>query len=261
MSDGQLPARSRASDRTLRQKFDDIYNELILDAGFFEAGDYYQRARERYWHTLRYFADLDIPHPAHMLEVGGGQLAILSHKIFGDIATVGDVSDEYSQSVRGVAGAGLPFVLCDLLEDDPSEFKDRFDIVALLEVIEHMPQPAYVVLSKVATWLKPGGLILLTTPNLFRLRNLARMAAGRDLFDRFLYPEPGHGLGHQLEYSADHLRWQIERAGLETVTLCHDQLGQSGHSTFARAARCLTAPLRLRDKWKVELVAVARKGK
>ena len=207
---------------------------------------------------MRYFADLHIAHPAELLEVGGGQLAILGNKLLGDNATVGDVSSEFSQSVTH---AGLPFVLCNLLEDDPAEFKDRFDIVALLEVIEHIPQPGYVVLAKVATWLRPGGLILLTTPNLFRLRNLARMVAGRDLFDRFLYPQPGQGLGHQLEYSADHLRWQIERAGLEVVTLVHDQLGQSGHSTFARAARRLTAPLRLRDKWKEELVAVAKKAK
>jgi len=240
----------------LRENFDTIYDEYVLDGGFFEEGDYYERARERYWHTLLYYAALDLPHPVDVLEVGGGQLAILSNKIFGDRATVGDVSSEYSQSITS---AGLPLVVCNLLKDDPPEFKGRFHMVGLFEVIEHIPQPGYVVLSKVATWLRPGGFILLTTPNLFRLRNLARMVACRDLFDHFLYPEPGQGLGHQLEYSADHLRWQIERAGLEAVTIAHDQLGQSGHSKFARAARRLTAPLRLRDKWKEGLVAVARR--
>lgn len=240
-----------------RSKFDKCYDVNIIDKGFLEYSGYYEIERSRYWHTFQYLQNMNLSESAEILEVGGGQLAILAHHLLDHRAVVGDVSDEYSQPVLD---AGIPLVVCNLLADDPPEFQGRFDVVALLEVIEHMPVPGYVILSKVATWLKPGGAILLTTPNLFRLRNLVRMAMGRDPFDRFMYPSPGQGLGHQLEYSAEHLRWQIEKAGLRVELLEHSQLGQSGHSRGARLARRLTAPLRLRSKWREELVAVIRKA-
>lgn len=235
--------------------FEEIYKTYILRENFLEHDEYYLIEKNRYRHTFRYYVDMDLPANAEMLEVGGGQLAILASKILGHRAVVGDVTDEFNKSVLK---ASVPHFICNLMDDDPPQFQQRFDVIALLEVIEHIPLPGYVVLSKVAKWLKPGGRILSTTPNLFRLRNLARMVLGRDLFDPFTYPEPGQGLGHQLEYSAEHLRWQLERAGLEVIKIHHDQLGQTGHSKFARAARRLTAPLRIRRKWREELVAIAR---
>jgi SAM-dependent methyltransferase len=236
-------------------EFDIAYEKYIMQKEFLEYGDYYRIEKSRYWHTFKYYCQIGLPDDAEILEIGGGQLAILANKILRHKAVVGDVSAAYDQSV---SDADIDHVVCNLIDDDPSDFEARFDAIALLEVIEHIPLPGYITLSKAAKWLKPGGYILITTPNLFRLRNLVRMLMGKDFVDYFTYPQPGQGLGHQLEYSADHLYWQIERAGLEVVNITHDQLGQTGHSTFARAARFLTAPLRMRGKWREELVAIAR---
>lgn len=85
------------------------------------------------------------------------------------------------------------------------------------------------------------------------------MAAGIEFLDRFQTPQDGEGLGHQLEYSADHLRWQLERAGMEAVMMKHDELGRVGHSLKPRLGRKLLAPLRLRPIWRDALVAAARK--
>ena len=238
-----------------RSAFNQAYDQFVRPGGFHELNSYYERSRERYFLTLRYLAELDLPEPAKLLDVGGGQFAILASKLFGDEGTVGDIGDAYRAPADA---AGVNFIVCNLLDDDPSSFRGAFDLIVLAEVVEHLPVPPYLILAKVRTWLRPGGLLLLTTPNLFRLRNLARMALGRDPFDNFMMPRDEVSLGHQTEYSARHLAWHIKEAGFSLERLEHDQLGQAGFSWKARVARKLVAPLQLRKAWREELVAIAR---
>jgi SAM-dependent methyltransferase len=238
-----------------RSAFVQVYDQFVRPGGFHELDSYYEASRERYFLTLRYLADLDLPEPAKLLDVGGGQFAILASKLFEDNATVGDIGDAFRAPADA---AGVNFTVCNLLDDDPPSFQGAFDVIILAEVVEHLPVPPYLILAKVRSWLKPGGLLLLTTPNLFRLRNLARMALGRDPFDIFMLPRDGISLGHQTEYSAQHLVWQIREAGFTLQRLEHDQLGQAGFSRKARLARKLVAPLQLRKVWREELVVIAR---
>jgi SAM-dependent methyltransferase len=238
-----------------RSAFDAAYDTFVRPGGFHELNSYYAISRERYFLTLRYLADLDLPDPAKLLDVGGGQFAILVSKLFGDEATIGDIGDAYRAPADA---AGVRFTVCNLLDDDPPTFKGAFDVIVLAEVVEHLPVPPYLILGKVRTWLKPGGALLLTTPNVFRLRNVVRMIRGRDLFDIFMLPRDDVSLGHQTEYSAAHLAWHIREAGFLLERIEHDQLGATGFSAGARLARKLLAPLRLRRAWREELVAVGR---
>ena len=238
-----------------RSAFNAAYDEFVRPGGFHELDSYYALSRERYFLTLAYLADLDLPEPAQLLDVGGGQFAILASKLFGDEATVGDIGDAFRAPADA---AGVTFTVCNLLDDDPPSFKAAFDVIVLAEVIEHLPVPPYLILRKVRSWLKPGGALLLTTPNLFRLRNVVRMIRGRDPFDIFMLPRDGVSLGHQTEYSAQHLGWHIREAGFILERMEHDQLGQAGFSWKARIARKLLSPLQVRKAWREELVAVGR---
>ena len=92
--------------------------------GFTELDSYYAINRERYFQTLRYLADLKLPEPANVLDVGGGQFAILAAKLFGDEGTIGDVGDAYRAPADA---AGVSFTVCNLLEDDPPAFNGVFD--------------------------------------------------------------------------------------------------------------------------------------
>lgn len=242
--------------KLVRAEFDRVYDKFILNAGFFEREEYYLYDKERYWRSLGFLASIPLPRPARILEIGGGQLAILCKKLFDDDSVVGDISDEYNAPL---VKAQVPTMRCNLMDEELGEADEQFDVVICLEVIEHLPLPAYVIFERLKKVIRPGGVLFLTTPNLFRLRNLARMLIGKEFLDRFMLPSPGQGLGHQLEYSADHLRWQIMRAGLEIILLTHDELGRVGHSRGARLARWLLSPLTLRPLWRDGLVAAARK--
>jgi SAM-dependent methyltransferase len=238
-----------------RASFDAVYDRAILAGGFVEKDEYYIYDRNRYFQSLRFFVELSLPRSARILEIGGGQLAILSHLLFDDYGTVGDISPDF----RGpVEAAGLDFVICDLL-GELGPIDEPYDAIVMLEVVGQLPVPPHSVFEKVRPWLKPGGILFLTTPNLFRLRNVVRMAVGREFTDHFQIPRPGTTLGRQYEYSADHMRWQLEHAGFEIVLLKHDQLGQIGHSARARLARRLTTPLRVSPRLREELVIAARK--
>jgi SAM-dependent methyltransferase len=249
-----LMIASRRS-RLTRPAFDAAYDQFVRPGGFHELDSYYAISRERYFLTLGYLADLHLPSPAKVLDVGGGQFAILASKLFGDKATIGDIGDAYRAPADA---AGVDFTVCNLLDDDPPAFHAAFDLVVLAEVVEHLPVPPYLILGKIRSWLKPGGALLITTPNLFRPRNVVRMLRGRDPFDKFMMPRGGVSLGHQTEYSAEHLGWHIREAGFTLERMEYDQLGQTGFSRAARVARTLLAPLRLRKAWREELVAIGR---
>jgi hypothetical protein len=42
------------------------------------------------------------------------------------------------------------------------------------------------------------------------------------------------------------MRWQREHAGMKVIILAHDSTGRTAHSTSARLARTLLAPLDIR---------------
>jgi 2-polyprenyl-3-methyl-5-hydroxy-6-metoxy-1,4-benzoquinol methylase len=246
---------SHRSIRQLRHRFDEIYDSFIVGGGFFESGDYYKNDRERYWRSLELLCQVELPIPAKILEVGGGQIALICKALFGDDGTVADISQKYAAPLRK---ADIELVTFNLMDAKPHEIASQFDVIVMLEVIEHIPLPAHLAFERLKPLLRPNGVIFLTTPNLFRLRNVIRMIRGVEFLDRFTLPEPGQGLGHQLEYSASHLRWQLERAGMKIIMLKHDSLGRTGHSVRARVARTLLAPLDMRPIWRNNLVVAAR---
>jgi 2-polyprenyl-3-methyl-5-hydroxy-6-metoxy-1,4-benzoquinol methylase len=240
-----------------KKTFDEKYDELILSSKFFEQDVYYVKERPRYFNTLKYMlARLDSSSDLtrlHVLEIGGGQIALLMQALFGCKAVIADVSEKYKDSVKK---QGCDFRVCDLLYDDLPD-RNYFDVVIMCEVVEHLPVPPHQILSKIRTWMKAGGLLFMTTPNLYRLRNVIRLMLGMRVFDYFFIPERGYSIGHPFEYYAEHLSWQVGQGGFRNIEVAYKQLSLSGSTFRAKLARVLLAPLMLRDKFKDSLVVTA----
>lgn len=237
------------------QSFELVYQERILGQAFCEAPAYYVGQRARYRRTLELIDRLSLPQNPVVLEVGGGQLALLMQAMRGAVPTVLDLSETWSEPVTRY---GIDFRVGDLVRDEPG-FREEFDLVVLCEVIEHMPIPGHLVIEKIASWLKPGGLLFMTTPNLYRLRNVVRLALGMQIFCPFRYPARGSGIGHFFEYSPANLAWQIREAGMDVVSIDRHQLVNSGAHWWTHLGRMLCAPLLTIPRLRDGLVAVARR--
>ncbi|MGY6410991.1 MAG: class I SAM-dependent methyltransferase [Alkalilacustris sp.] len=221
--------------------FDETYDRIILGKRFVEFEDYYKSARPRYARTFEVVAGLGLPAGSRHLDIGGGQMALLGQALCGFVPFVGDVVET---AATDVMAEGATFQRINLM-DDVIESDHRFDLITLLEVIEHLPIPPYVVLEKLRTLLRPGGWLVMTTPNGFRIRNIVYMLANREVLGIYRYPDGDEPLGHQHEYTLRQMEWQLKRAGFQIEVLRHYRSGTKGHSLKARIGHALTLPIKL----------------
>jgi SAM-dependent methyltransferase len=93
----------------------------------------------------------------------------------------------------------------------------RFDVVLFCEIIEHLQMDAVSVLREISRILRPGGSLILTTPNVNRLENVARMIAGANIYD----PYSGYGPygRHNREFNRHELNLLLRYCGFNVITL------------------------------------------
>lgn len=114
---------------------------------------------------FRHHVGAALPHGGRYLEIGGGHALYLGEAIRqappGAHFTLVDISPSSLELARGMT-TGLPvdFVQANIFDYAPSE---RFNFVALGEVIEHVEQPR-ALLQRVRDLLTPGGTLFVTTP-------------------------------------------------------------------------------------------------
>jgi 2-polyprenyl-3-methyl-5-hydroxy-6-metoxy-1,4-benzoquinol methylase len=232
--------------------FRKVFDELIVHGTFNEAQEYYPKWRARYQDILQRYSRRAGPAPLQVLDVGGGQLGLLAQALWGDQAAVVDIGGEHLDYLKS---KGVETVRWNLIADD-QPFRDRFNAVFFSEVIEHLPIPGHVVLERLRQAMRPGGLLICTTPNLYRLRNVVYMAIGKRIFDNFRMPTD-RGLGHVLEYSLDHLRWQLEQAGFRDVRIDRRQYHHNPDKLVFRVMSWVGYPLFLIPRFRDYLVAEA----
>jgi len=125
-----------------------------------------------------------------------------------------------------VSTGGEPFE-CEIdlfnAEKDPFPYPDEsFSTVLCGELIEHLTEDPMHLMSEVNRILKPGGHLVLTTPNISSLRGIAAILVGYHpgVFSAYIRPgaEGEVEARHNREYTPQELRQLVENSGF-TITL------------------------------------------
>ncbi len=90
------------------------------------------------------------------------------------------------------------------IEDEAFPYADdSFDVVLFCEIIEHLLSDPVHALLEIRRVLKPGGTLVLTTPNVVRLDNVRKIIGGENVYD----PYSGYGPygRHNREYTQEDL--------------------------------------------------------
>lgn len=171
---------------------------------------YIRAAQDRFDWTLQWLTSHGVEGKS-VLEIGTGVIGVCC-RLMGASTTAWDVRRDFEEVAERL---GIRFIFADLSTPGAWPRGDEFDIVILAEVLEHLPLSPVDTLKGIHATLRPGGTLVLTTPNLHRLSNRIRMLIGKPLFAPFC-PE-ALVMGHVREYTLSEVTDYATRAGFEVL--------------------------------------------
>jgi SAM-dependent methyltransferase len=146
------------------------------------------------------------PTPARLLDVGAGR-----GRFVAAARAAGYEASGIEPSARGVAGAAESGVeLRQASIQEASVPARSLDAVTLWHVLEHLDEPAEA-LRRIASWIRPGGAILVGVPNLASLQ----ASLGGERWYHFDVPR------HRVHFTVDGVHALLRRSGFEVMRTHH----------------------------------------
>ena len=176
----------------------------------------------------------------------------------------GKAGEQHQRSVTSDSGEMFQCVV-DLFdaEKDIFPYADAsFDTVLCCELLEHLTADPLHMLGEINRILKPGGHLVLTTPNLASLRSVAGILQGYhpQLFSAYIRPRNGVvDARHAREYTPKELGRLLEDAGLEVTLLETGPFREEPKPEFAWVEHLLDRYLLSTDLRGDGIYAVGRK--
>ena len=144
-----------------------------------------------------------------------------------------DYSPTFDRCVALMRDAGIDIVDSGDSGAGLAGLASRFDAVVCAGVVEHIPHTPKRLLQNLTSLLRPGGVLLVDTPNLAYLYHRLALMEGRSIFapieGQFHTEIPFEG--HHREYTVAELEWMLRELG-------HDVLSVDtfNYSYFSQAA-------------------------
>ena len=223
-----------------------------LDAGIRQ---YLQFHANRYAYLL---GKVDANGHERILDIGASFQTTLMREIYPDSA-VDTLGFDDSRFPRRSGDRHIDFDLNECLNESAclalkSERESPYDLVVMAEVLEHVYTAARPVLTFVASLLRPGGKLIIQTPNAVNLGRRISTLRGDNPFG--MIREEKHNPGHFCEFTVGDLRKAAESAHLvvEEATLMN-YFGTKGYRKSIYEVLCSALPGDLKDG----ITLVARK--
>jgi len=164
-----------------------------------------QELKARVDATLRF-----IPKKGKLLEIGSYPFDVTKYLIEKGYEVKG-IDINHIKQTLGVSH-------CDIEKENLPFDADTFDIILMMEVFEHLGVNPIYALKEIYRVLKPGGIFVITTPNILRLQNLKSIIFRRKQLAtlRSLTQKESLGyMGHIREYTRRELKEILEHCKYE----------------------------------------------
>jgi SAM-dependent methyltransferase len=149
--------------------------------------------------------------PLRVLDVGPNFEMELLRRAYPD-AILDSLGFAHPYFVPPAGGRHVEFDLNDAADAERWPDLGQHDVAVVSEVVEHLHTAMHIVLRLLATYVRPGGAIVIQTPNACALHKRLRMLAGRNPYEPIR--ENPKNPGHFHEYTLGELRTEAERADL-----------------------------------------------
>jgi len=201
----------------------------------------------RFRETLRICKRFLPDQSAAVLDVGRSEFTSMLAEYYGTVWSLGYGLEQDQGGHRETGSISrIPHVEFDLSDSDrcdkwPSS-PCAFDLITFCETIEHLSTAPEFTLLMLSSMLKPGGFILVTTPNAAALSKRIKMLGGRNPFEKIRF-FPGNP-GHFREYTRNELVDMGKLAGLRASAALWTNYSLSGGRTALRLLTSFLPSLR-----------------
>jgi 2-polyprenyl-3-methyl-5-hydroxy-6-metoxy-1,4-benzoquinol methylase len=203
-----------------RPKFDESWSAEVIRVYEHDLDEIWDSSRARHmynkckYHLSLYNKIAQNLKPRHILDVGCAQATLaITLAEQGYHVTANDIRSEFLEYAKSRYEKGdIKFVHGNIFEIN---IGDTFDLIYANQIIEHLVHPVNFI-SSLSRLLKPGGAIVLTTPNHDYVKN--SLPSFDELGDATQYEHlqfTADADGHFFSYTAKELERIIREAGME----------------------------------------------
>jgi 2-polyprenyl-3-methyl-5-hydroxy-6-metoxy-1,4-benzoquinol methylase len=121
--------------------------------------------------------------------------------------------------VHVLRSSGIRYAECSLVDGEIPYRDGVFDVVVFKDVIEHLPFSPRRVLESIHRTLKPGGHVVIWTPNIARVSMRLKLLAGRSVHPPldYWFNTDGPFFGHHREYTLSEVRTMLEWTSFSVI--------------------------------------------